>query len=405
MTWLFVQPSDVWFFRDGRPYAAGQGQTAGSIFPPAPLTVQGAIRSLILGHSNVGWSDFRHQSTQEARALGERIGYPARMNDEGSVVASLAAFSMQGPLVGRLHTYEDQVEWLAPMPQDAYVVDDGESQSDLQTWRALQPARVDRETGGWTEWPENLPLQPLLPPTKYTADEPEGPGWLTPAALTSYLQGQGFRALSEPLFEREPRLGIAIDYDRNRPRQGMIYQPEFYRPAARSLNAAQPGLLVKLGDGVKLPAMEGTLVLGGESRAAHYCVLPTDSEPPAIPQAGPTTRLKLVLLTPAWFNGGWQPVDGNWSRWFGGQRNLRLVAAAVGRPLHIGGWDVARKGHKPMRACVPAGSVYYFEAKETLAAPGAFTDTPPESPSFSGQGFGVVASWRWQWLDQEYVGG
>ena len=33
MTWLFIEPTDVWFFRDGRPFPTGGGHTARGIFP------------------------------------------------------------------------------------------------------------------------------------------------------------------------------------------------------------------------------------------------------------------------------------------------------------------------------------------------------------------------------------
>ena len=49
MSWMLIEPGDVWSFRDGRPLLAGGGSITRSLFPPAPLTVQGAIRSLILG--------------------------------------------------------------------------------------------------------------------------------------------------------------------------------------------------------------------------------------------------------------------------------------------------------------------------------------------------------------------
>ncbi|MBL8152360.1 MAG: CRISPR-associated protein Cmr3, partial [Blastocatellia bacterium] len=38
---LFIEPSDVWLFRDARPFAAGEQSRATSLFPPTPRTIQG----------------------------------------------------------------------------------------------------------------------------------------------------------------------------------------------------------------------------------------------------------------------------------------------------------------------------------------------------------------------------
>ncbi len=40
---------------------------------------------------------------------------------------------------------------------------------------------------------------------------------------------------------------------------------------------------------------------------------------------------------------------------------LRIVGAAVGRPVHASGWDYEKGTPKPSRRLAPAGSVYFFE--------------------------------------------
>jgi CRISPR-associated protein Cmr3 len=56
------------------------------------------------------------------------------------------------------------------------------------------------------------------------------------------------------------------------------------------------------------------------------------------------------------------------------------VGAAIPRPLLLGGFDVAKGVPKPMRAFVPAGAVYFFEAEKSVsfADDFAFTETPDE---------------------------
>jgi len=74
---------------------------------------------------------------------------------------------------------------------------------------------------------------------------------------------------------------------------------------------------------------------------------------------------KLYLATPALFRNGWVPdflsEAGGEYRGRVGSLELRLVAAAVGKAVPIGGWDLVRKRPRSMRKAVPAGSVYFFE--------------------------------------------
>ncbi len=43
---------------------------------------------------------------------------------------------------------------------------------------------------------------------------------------------------------------------------------------------------------------------------------------------------------------------------------IKLITAAIGKPLNIGGWDIVQNAPKIMRRAVPAGSVYYFKLIE-----------------------------------------
>jgi CRISPR-associated protein Cmr3 len=383
MTWIFIEPTDVWLFRDGRPFSAGEGHVARSIFPPTPMTVQGALRSLILGHSEVDWTEFRDQSTPEAQELGETIGYPASRGRD----ASLGAFWMAGPFLARW--VSGQVVRYTPLPSDVVRHADKGYHFALQPTRGL-PFKAD--------WP-SPGLSPLWPELTEEIEGPDLGGWLSEPVLENYLQGKHFHPLEgEELFQSEPRFGIAMDYDKRRPVEHMLYQAEFIRPRAKT--GEEVGLLVQLGPNVMLPTDEGLIALGGEARSARYRRL-TDGEVNVSASVQmPVERLKLVFLTPAWFSGGWQPADGDagWSRLLGD--SVRLVAAAVGRPQCIGGWDMAANWHKPMRHYIPAGSVYFFEsAQEPVHPPaGPVTETPSNELPLGAQGFGQVATGTWKWL-------
>jgi CRISPR-associated protein Cmr3 len=386
MTWIFIEPIDVWLFRDGRPFSAGEGHIAHSIFPPTPMTMQGVLRSLILGHTDVDWIEFREQATPKAQGLGKSIGYPASRGRN----ASLGKFSMAGPFLARREN--KKVVRYTPLPADVVRYAKEGYHFALRPTRGL-PFK--------TEWPMAKSF-PLWPDKTEDVESPDPGGWLSEQELDDYLQGKEFRPLQgEMLFESEPRFGIALDYKTRRPVEHMLYQAEFIRLHASP--GSEVGLLVRLGPDVTLPADSGTTALGGEARGARYRRLDASDVSAGLGLQAPSERLKLVFLTPAWFSGGWQPADGNagWSRLLGSP--VTLVAAAVGRPQHIGGWDVAARWHKPMYHYVPAGSVYFFEfsqVKQPITLPiGPVTETPAKELSLSAQGFGQVVAGTWEWLE------
>ena len=78
--------------------------------------------------------------------------------------------------------------------------------------------------------------------------------------------------------------------------------------------------------------------------------------------------LRLVVVTPTLFSGGWRPdgfehIENNQfiGRLSGISHQLVLRAAFVPRPTHISGWDLASRGAKKTDRLVPAGAVYFFE--------------------------------------------
>ena len=77
-------------------------------------------------------------------------------------------------------------------------------------------------------------------------------------------------------------------------------------------------------------------------------------------------NFKVIFSTPAIFEKGWLPkwID---EKTLIGEYNdlkLKLLAAAIGKPLSIGGFDMKKRMPKPMYKAIPAGSVYYFELLE-----------------------------------------
>jgi CRISPR-associated protein Cmr3 len=387
MTWIFIEQSDVWLFRDGKPFSAGEEHRAHSLFPPSPMTVQGILRGMFLGHSNADWLAYREQRPNDAdvAAIAQQIGHPAFQRNGVTTAPSLGTFSMAGPFLARRE--EQRIVRFTPLPSDVVR----EKRVHGKHF-ALRPTKA---TSMITHWPHKA-LHPLWPEQEDDIEAPEGSFWLDESGLDAYLAEASFGVYTdEKLYTTESRFGIAIDYKMGRVRkdEGMLYQAEFIR------TNKDVGLLVQLGSNVTLPATKGILAFGGEARGAQYEVIPDNLIDHRAGVTSPTERLKIVLLTPAYLSEGWQPVAGNWAKFFNGQP-VRLIAASIGVPQRIGGWDVAHNIPKAMRAYIPAGSVFFFESDQPIMPPaGPITETPVGEQPLDRQGFGQIAVGTWHWLD------
>ena len=359
--WYFIEPCDVWMFRDSKPFAAGQSFVARSQFPPTPQTMQGVVRSAYLEERGVDWQAYG------AGRIATAVGTPSTLGD----------FEQFGPLVGRRETGETGKVSVVPfIPSPLDLV---HSKSGSGGLMLLAPSRDNRRVvtsepfSGW------LPLAPQA----HGNDLEHAPGWLGKAALETYVKGNVPAALesSDSLFVHEDRVGLAMDHGRRTHREHHLYHAQFVR-----LNSGV-GLIVGT-NGPYLP-QNGIINIGGESRSG-YCEAVHVSLP-----TGPTSgRIKVVLLTPAYFTGGWAPADGDWSPWVG---DGRLVSMAIGRPQPISGWDVANRRPKPLNQYVPVGSVYYFENAEWKGHP--FTETPDAMLDHQAAGFGGALTAPWTYVN------
>ncbi|MEA3376566.1 MAG: type III-B CRISPR module-associated protein Cmr3 [Chloroflexota bacterium] len=353
---LFIEPVDVWLFRDGRPFNAGADHRARSLFPPYPSVMQGVIRSHHLVLQGIDLSD--------ARAIEEAVGTATDYRD----------LRLRGPFVARRE--KGQVVRYFPAPLDGVLRDDDKL-------HPLTPRKVHE--GVATSAPTPYLLWDEGEPKK-----PEGRMWLSKEALNQYLDGEAVEPTWErELFQRENRLGVGID-DATRTTAeshaggGLLYEAEFIRVQKDvGLEVEVEGL-----PGLNEWPERGVLRMGGEGHGGRY--EPSNSQGwPTIPDPLPP-RLRVYFATPTFLNEGWRPDT--WARFFEGE--VELMAAAVGRYQSIGGFDVAAGRQKAARRYVPAGSVYYFECQgkarlEDSLLNDAITDAGAKI------GFGQVIIRRW----------
>ncbi|HWP39772.1 MAG TPA: type III-B CRISPR module-associated protein Cmr3 [Tepidisphaeraceae bacterium] len=342
---LCLEPLDVLFFRDGRPFMAGTEHMVSGL--PLPQTLAGAIRTALL---RAAGCDFRRfgDAQKNGAAFADAVQQSCEQAHHwiGEVI-------VRGPWLARRRNGTESVEVLVPVPATLH-----REKHDRDQLHRLLPLK-EGQLPGWNPSDYQRALRPLwlrhLPAT-----EPAS-GYLTRNGLEQFLRAEQVDAryivTPEALFALDHRTGIGINSERLVAEESQIFGRGFlalnpgFREGKRDesltvflyAEVAMPtGGCLELFDGIK------TLPLGGEGR--H--VLVHRVAPFSWPVVKPNDRQKpLVLLTtPCAFEAGWKP------RAFSGL----LVSAAVPGSLAYSGWDLARGGPKPTRFAVPAGSVYFL---------------------------------------------
>jgi CRISPR-associated protein Cmr3 len=297
----------------------------------------------------------------------------------------------------------------------------------------LRPLLADDALPGWCSPAKSLGMKPLWHRGDDDLRSASGK-LLDRAGLGEYLRcaGDGDRS-GEPspehvhelrhLLTWESRTGIGVNPDSLTASEGQIYSARFLR--------LRPGVCfvgeVELPDSA--PPLSSlfpqALVLpwGGEGRRVAIELDSPEGEPrgidwPKLSAAEVGENLLTVLLTPGIYHSRdlqqrplWKPSD-----------NGGLIAASVGRPLAISGWDLAGNAAerrasararlsnsesldgdfapgrpRPTRFAAPAGSVYFWHRSRTKAAspPDLF---PPhcDKPRDHDLGWGVALCGTWK---------
>jgi CRISPR-associated protein Cmr3 len=352
---LFLTPVDVWLFRDGRPFDAGDDHYARSLFPPYPSVIQGAIRSHHLVVKGV--------NLQDKQAIVHAVG----------TADDFGALRMRGPFIARRQANGRGIVRYFPLPADAVP----HSADCVQA--ALPQSAAARRVS--TNFDSHLPLL-LFPRLDQPVKQALG-NWLDEAQLMEYLDGKPVSPIrAETLFVLEHRYGIGLESAARAAKEGLLYAAEFVRPAEGV------GLYVEVSGFDGWPA-QGVMRIGGEGRAARFEQVaapdwPTPPDP--LPR-----RFKLYFASPTYFEGGWRPRD--WSRFFDGQ--VLLQAVALSRYEVRGGFDWANGLQKPARRYVPAGSVYYFECQgEARLRPDLVQNAITDYGAQIGFGQVIVTNWE-----------
>lgn len=424
MNTLLLQPTDVLFFRDGRPMGgslAGHGAAW-----PLPTVTNAALHAAL-------WRSQDGDKIANVQVHGH--SHHSRTGDPTNYARKFGSLQSAGPFP------VINGDWLFPRPLDSGADRDG---NDLAEPISLPLSNgFERPTSSLSS-PLKWPVASTIPPSK-KAPKP----WWNASAWDHYLHGQTERKSAfyddKAFAETEFSYGIGIDPETGAQDGKSFYTAHYLRLRDDSKTQVQLGLFAEAHDKVEGPAANkrdliaalfpevGTstpVVIGGQQRV---CTVKRKVESRLrLPhgkisgfthknaEGRDTWLVKWILLTPAiWpeivagtskrgterkaHPGGWLP---NWIDADTGQvllhvvneaerrrrrqlnylgkgyatdenanaTSAKLVAAIVGKPTSVTGYALPHEavgregGAKPTHLAVPAGSVYYFQAESEDAA-------------------------------------
>jgi len=415
-------PADTLFCRDGRPLAAGSSFGRGAYWP-LPTVLHSALRTALL------------RAADCVPTRKDIPGFKRRGKDTASIGTD--AFNwlhLHGPFPVRADGGENKGTLFFPMPRDL-VRAKSEGQS-----HPLDYLRVIPNQTGVNNLPHMLKATAasFAPPSKA-----ELPDWVDAVFLIRYLSGEQLSAPERlALWDTDHRIGVALEDATHTAASGQFFAAEHLRLRkdvrlrfAASTRSDHKPASAKEGDRDVHTLRQSLLQLGGEQRFGLILDAPALNLP-RVDITGPL--VKWLLLTPAIFAHGWRPgwisddgkvllriksdgfnrqahrrsrrddaADYDRDKHTGTEIRATLVAACLGKPLPVGGWDLLHEsdgrvsgGGKPTRLAVPAGSIFYFrcESAEQARRLAGVLQARCRSDFFGekGLGLGVCGIWSQQ---------
>lgn len=292
------KPVDTLCFKGSESAEMGADHTASSFFPPAPQTISGAVRTEYLKQHNIDFSDYAVGKVDE------------KVINEIGKAGEKAPFMIVGPL------FRKDKKIYIPAPYNRYVLkedmkeDENNCKKIIKSRIEKSPLFVSHSEAIWAKG-ENV--------------ETIGGRWI----LLEDIDKDEMTILPLSDFALpEEHTGIAIDSQKRTVREGHLYTFRHFR--------LKEDVEILFGIDKEIDLSEkGVLKIGAEQRFGRY-----EKEKEISIERDIKSGLFMSLSM----------IEG------GEEANSSIVAA--GKIQYLGGWDMVKGFHKPMKGYFPAGSVF-----------------------------------------------
>ncbi|MEM7374527.1 MAG: type III-B CRISPR module-associated Cmr3 family protein [Bacteroidota bacterium] len=342
-----IHPLDTLFFKDGKPFSLGEETWADGIFPPPPSVLTGAFRTAWLS---------RELSLLNQLQKGKPI--PDWLLN--------LHLTQVGITINRKPYLPIPLDLAQPKVRK---MSEKIREKSRGTYRAISSVPLESEA-----------IHSLPDPLSLWGFTETVEGWdhqLISAGedFSAYLSGnksqyKSTRSLQE-IVKMEAKIGIGRSPLTNSAEDGQLYRTGMRRMSPRKGDTYSPGFVVEVeGMPDMLQSKPFLIKLGAEGKAAR--VIPTQQvEWPHPPATSSVNQFKLIFSTPVFFDNpkhawlpSWLESDQLSGTLPGTDIPVQLTAAFTGKPIVLGGWDLVNQRPKPMRNCLPAGTVLHFKFLE-----------------------------------------
>jgi CRISPR-associated protein Cmr3 len=387
---IMIKPEDTIFFRDGKPFEMGVDNFSHFVFPPFPPTFYGALRTAIIS-SNATIENFLKGEID--KSLKDIVGDKA---NPGSL-------EIKGPFLFHIDYRTEFKSVFIPLPYD--LLEYKNYSENETTFVKIVP-----DNSSYLYSNLKYKITPARPREETEAKEPEEKYINIRDLMREYFLEDTFngedifskaRSKTE-IFEIERKVGIKLDKSTKSAEENYLYSASHIRLKEGF------GFLIEVNIDNELLPKEGYLRIGGETRVAEFKEIDfnlssiTKDIVNNLPKLNGDFLLEFILLTPAVFKNGWFPDflsqnEEGFLKGKLGEIDLTLKSAVLGKPLYIGGFDLAKGYPKEMKKAVPAGSVYYFKVENVFDSDKVsafigehnFSSIETE-PLYKKQGFGIT---------------
>ena len=321
MAFIKIKPTDPLFFRSGKPFNMGEDTWTDSTFLPNPSVVWGAIFSALM--------------TENEKLRNNILNGKEKEPEKYLSINNIYLFN------------EESKTLLLPAPLDLYLDDDDNVICSKFVDKKNNDGFTDNELSSEVINSSSTECF-MLPDSDKNCKRIEN-RFIDVHCLGQIYYKKQAESISvypfDEIFETASKIGIKRDSNKHNSEDSNLYRIDLTQFKEDWTFLVD----VQFKNTVELKG-KGILKLGGEGKTAYYEVIekslnvtPYENYNNYIEKKTKPQFCKILLTSPTLLPEDWE--------------NLDIKASSIGKPISVGGWDMANHCPKVMKKYAPAGSV------------------------------------------------